>query len=64
MRVMGEVQTGAPDHQYNIPVANPSTLLDDLLGEGVQAQEVKVLTDQPVFSGSVQGPVKGALYVA
>lgn len=63
MRVMGEVQTGAPDHQYNIPVADPSAL-DDVLGEGVQAQEVKVLTDQPVFSGSFQGPAEGALYAA
>lgn len=32
------------------------------MGGGVQVQEVKVLTDQSVFSGSVQGRAEGAVY--
>lgn len=59
MRVMGEVQAGDPDDHYIIPVA----LLVDVLGGRVQAQEFKVLTDQPL-PGSAQGHAEGAVAMA
>lgn len=60
MRVMGEVQAGG-----SCPTLHRTCCtLSGLFGGGVQAQELKVLTDQPILAGSAQDHAEGAASMA
>ena len=57
---MGEVQAGGSCP----PLHHTCCTLSGHFVGGVQAQEFKVLTDQPILAGSAPGPAEGAASMA